>query len=72
MPSVEIRLKILFFIFCLLFLLGLFFNFKFCEVLFESFRIFGKLGGLTFFVSFVFFVTESVCKFGHVTFFVRN
>lgn len=44
MPSVEIRLKILFFIFCLLFLLGLFFNFKFCEVLFESFRILGKLG----------------------------
>jgi len=27
---------------------------------------------LTFFVSFVFFVTERVCKFGYVTFFVRN
>lgn len=38
-PSVENGLKILFFIFYLLFLLGLFFSFKFCEVLFESFRI---------------------------------
>jgi hypothetical protein len=44
-PSVENWLKNLFFIFCLLFLLGLFFNFKFYEVLFESFRILGKLGG---------------------------
>ena len=37
-------------------------------------KVSGFLGnrGLTFFVSFVFFVTESVCKFGHVTFFVRN
>ena len=45
MPSVQNWLKNLFFIFYSLFLLGLFFNFKFCEVLFESFRILGKLGG---------------------------
>ena len=37
--------------------------------MFQDFR---EFGWLTFFVSFVFFVTGSVCEFGHVTFFVRN
>ena len=37
-----------------------------------KFQDFREIGWLTFFVSFVFFVTGSVCKFGHVTFFVRN
>lgn len=69
-PSVQNRLKNYFFLF-IVFIGIIFFDFKFCVVLFESFRILGNRG-VTFFVSFVFFVTGSVCEFGHVTFFVRN
>lgn len=70
-PSVQNRLKNYFFFFVYCFYWNYFLIFKFCVVLFESFRILGNRG-VTFFVSFVFFVTGSVCEFGHVTFFVRN
>lgn len=41
-------------------------------VLFESFRILGKLGVDVFCQFCIFCDRESVCEFGHVTFFVRN